>query len=524
MSGAGPTRAAVLDLGSNSFHVLVADIEGPHVDAVVRAREMLHLGRTLAREGAIDDATTERAVGTVDRHLELARRSGAEEVVVVATAALREEEAAPLVERLTERIGRRPTVLHGHEEARLAYLGARAAASDGDVPTLVLDLGGGSLEFALGTGTRIDATASARLGASRLAALVEGDPPGEEELDRLTDRIDAELAAVLPALDRDDSARVVAVGGTVRAFARHLAARAGRWLPASVNLAPLDLDELEAATAELLERTVEERAGLPGVTARRADHLHVAGLVLSRTLAALDVERAHVSDWGLREGVLLDRFGDLGAVASVERRAHEVTRLLRASRLDELPGRRLARLAVRLDAAMAELTELDGDDATDGTAADGTAAERRALLEASGRLRDVGTALPLRRPHQHGAYVIEQAELRGFSPRELALVLTVVRFLPSRGVSRRYPPFVGLAGPDRALALRLLAVLRLAVALDAEGECEVVAARRSGATLEVTLRASAGTLERIARDIEDIAPGLRADLGIAVILRTVPGR
>jgi exopolyphosphatase/guanosine-5'-triphosphate,3'-diphosphate pyrophosphatase len=514
MSSASTTRAAVLDLGSNSFHVLVADVEGPHVDTVTRAREMLHLGRTLARTGGLDADTIERATATVDRHLRLARRHGAEEIVVVATAALREPASAPLVDRLTALLGRAPTVLHGHEEARLSYLGARAATGDGDAPTLVLDLGGGSLEVAVGTGARIGVSASARLGASRLAALAEDDPPSADEVRALTEGIDAELAAVLPGLEHRRAERVVAVGGTVRAFARHLAALAGRWLPASVNLAPLHIDELVEATERLLVLTTEERARLPGVTGRRADHLHVAGLVLARTLRALDVDLADVSDWGLREGVLLDRFGDVSAVPSTERRAHEVTRLLRASRLDERPGRRLARLAERLDRA------IDGDPPGATTGAED---ERRTLLDAAARLRDVGSALPLRRPHEHGAYVIEQAELRGFSPRELALVLTVVRFLPSRGTSRRYAPYAGLDADDRLLAQRLLAVLRLAVALDADGQSEVVAARRTGEVIEVTLRAPAPTLDRVARDVADIGRSLAADLGLGVALHTAPG-
>lgn len=507
MSVPTPTRAAVLDLGSNSFHVLVADVEGPHVDTVARAREMLHLGRTLVRRGELDAATVELAAATVDRHLRLARRAGAEEVVVVATAALREPEAAELLERLTELIGRPPTVLHGHEEARLAHLGARAAVLADDRPLLVLDLGGGSLELAVGSGTRIDASTSVLLGASRLAATVEGDPPDPEELDGLIARLDGELAGALPALQHHATERVVAVGGTVRAMARHLAARADRWLPASVNLAPLDLDELEAATAELLAATTAERTRLEGVSSRRADHLHIAGLVLVRTLHALGVRHAVVSDWGLREGVLLDRFGDLRAIPGDARRSHEVGRLVRASRLDERDGLRLARLARRIDRALSE-----GEDEGE-----------QSLLDAAAQLHDIGSILPLRRQHEHGAYVIEQAELRGFSPRELAIVLSIVRFLPSRGVSGRYPPFASLDLDDRALARRLLGVLRLAVMLSADGEAEVVALRRSGELLEITVRDTAGGVERLARDATDLEGRLRADLGIAVAIRSAPG-
>ena len=148
-------RCAVLDLGSNSFHLLVADVEGSAVAPVRREREMLHLGRAVARHGRIPVDLEVRAVATVDRLADLARRSGAQELVAVGTEALRGPERAALVARLSEVAGTPIEILDGAEEARLAYLGARASVDVEQEPALVIDLGGGSLELAIGTGERI---------------------------------------------------------------------------------------------------------------------------------------------------------------------------------------------------------------------------------------------------------------------------------------------------------------------------------------------------------------------------------
>ena len=122
-------RSSVLDLGSNSFHVLVADVhEAGYVDPVLREREMLHLGRVVADHGHIPDEHVQRALAQVEHLSELARRAGAVSRLAVATSALRDaSNGAEVVARIAEVAGHPVRVLPGHEEARLSYLGVRAA-------------------------------------------------------------------------------------------------------------------------------------------------------------------------------------------------------------------------------------------------------------------------------------------------------------------------------------------------------------------------------------------------------------
>ena len=491
-------RAAVLDLGSNSFHLLVADVDGSTVHPVRRQREMLHLGRAVAHHGTVPVDLAVRAVATVERLAELARRSGAETVVAVGTEALRAPGAGDLVARLSDAAGTPLELLDGEEEARLAYLGARAGVDVADEPTLVLDLGGGSLELAVGSGERILWATSLPLGASRLSAMVgdadgpDGPVPGlvpAADLERLRTHVHDTLAPAVDVVRSHAPATAVAVGGTVRALARLVALRAGRWLPATVNQAPLARDELADATAALTAVGTDARAELPGVKSRRADHLHVAALVLSTALERLAGPDVRVSDWGLREGVLLHRFGRTLVPAGRTLRERQVDWLQHTFSGDDPHPTHVAATARRLFDATAAVHGHDDD--------------ARELLGHAASLHAIGTALALRRQQEHGAYLLEHAELRGFDPDELAVLLTLVRFHPSRGISRRFPPFAALDAAGRARTTDLLALLQVADALDTTHDQQVtlLGARRSGAGLELELSAPASA--PTARAVQD---------------------
>jgi len=491
------TRCAVLDLGSNSFHLLVADVEGSDVHPVRREREMLHLGRAVARHGSVPVDLAVRAVATVERLADLARRSGAEHLVAVGTEALRHPHGSDLVAELSDAAGVLVSVLDGEEEARLAYLGARAGVDVSQEPTLVLDLGGGSLELAIGSGDRTLWATSIPLGASRMSAMLDPDdrsgtedkPPSALSIQRLREHVATELAPALRVVRSHTPASTIAVGGTVRALARLLAVRSGRWLPATANQAPLDLEELTAATIDLNAASTVDRSRMAGVKSRRADHLHVGALVLTEVLARLGAAPVRVSDWGLREGVLLHRFGRTLVPASTDLRAGQVAWLRQTFSGDDAHPEHVALTAQRL---FDSTSALHGHDA-----------RSRELLGHAARLHAIGTALALRRQQEHGAYLLEHAELRGFGPSDLAILLTLVRFHPSRGISRRFEPFASLDPKERERTSDLLALLQVADALDAAHDQHAVllGARRSRGALELELDAPAGAItERAVRD------------------------
>jgi exopolyphosphatase / guanosine-5'-triphosphate,3'-diphosphate pyrophosphatase len=443
-------RAAVLDLGSNSFHCLVADIAHGRLHPIAREREMLHLGRVLEEHGELPPEVRARVVDTVAHLGELARRTGATERVAVATAALRElPQGEALLEELSRAAGTVVRVLPGEEEARLSYLGACSAVPIDEGATLVLDLGGGSLELAVGTRGDVDTALSLPLGGSRLMSLLANDPPTPAEVDELLARVDRHLEPHVATL-AGRRMPMVAVGGAVRALAR--VCRAGAWLPPTVNMVQLRVEELEVVRDRLLALDHGGRLGVEGMTSRRADHLHVAAVILVRVLRSLGIERVTVSDWGLREGVLLEAHGASVPPHGCELREREIGRLRRALLPDAPAMPHVVTLCERV---------FDGTHVLHGLGVDD-----RELLRHAARLMDVGRTLALRRHQQHGAYLVEHGELKGFRPTEIAIIATLVRFHPSRGLDERFPPFASLGTADASRARRLLPLLQLADALD----------------------------------------------------------
>jgi exopolyphosphatase / guanosine-5'-triphosphate,3'-diphosphate pyrophosphatase len=446
-------RCSVLDLGSNSFHVLVADLDGTSLVPVEREREMLHLGRVVAQHGHVPEEHVVRAEETVAHLTALALRSGSEEHLAVATSALRDAEDGPaVIERLSSAAGTTVRVLSGEDEARLGYLGVRAGVAVRDEPVLVLDLGGGSLELTIGAGADVLWSTSAPLGVSRLSALVENDPARKRDVRTLKARIADELAPHLAPIADAGVRTTVAVGGTVRALARVVAAEDAIWLPATLNQLGLPTPELARVRDELLALDLDGRTDVPGMKDRRADHLHVAAVVLVEVLEQLGVDRVTVSDWGLREGLLLDAHGVTAPPSPDELRGGEIARLRATFPTDDAHLERVASLAAAVFRGLRPVHGL-GDDALE-------------LLDHAARLHDLGETLALRRHPVHGAYLIANAELRGFAPDETAVLATLVRSHRSRGIDPHYPPFAALPHEGQDLVRRLLPLLQIADRLD----------------------------------------------------------
>lgn len=452
-------RCSVLDLGSNSFHVLVADLDGHTLVPVEREREMLHLGRAVAtHDGRLPEDDLRRAERTVAHLSALARRSGSTAHHAVATAALRDATNGPeAIARLSEAADAPVQVLAGGDEAAAAYRGVRAGVAVDDEPVLVVDLGGGSLQLAVGAGAAVTSATSVPLGASRRSPVLASDPPTCAEVDALVALVDDHLAPHVDRLRGSTAATAVAVGGAVRALARVAAAARGSWLPTSLNQVRVGRDELAGLRDRLLAVDVADRAGLPGMKSRRADHLHAAAVILHRTFELLEVDEVVVSDWGMREGVLLDRHGDAAPPqAPAALRRAEVARL-RAT----FPGdrRHLAHLAALATELFDRLRDVHGLDDGD-----------RELLELAAWLHDLGEAVALRRHPEHGAYLLTHAELRGFDPEQLGVLATLVRHHRSRGIGRGSEPYASLTADSRRRAQRLLPLLQIADRCDRTGD------------------------------------------------------
>lgn len=305
-------RIAALDLGSTSFHLLVVDAdESFGIQRVLRRRETLHLGAIVAATGGLTPEAETAAIRAVKRLRRAADRTGPQIVVAAATHALREAaNGDDLLSRLEAETRCPIRLLDGSTEARLVYEGVRASLNVGDAPMLVCDLGGGSLELALGSGDNVTWDASYPLGASLLTAChVSNDPMTASEREAIANTAHDYMRSAVERLDGTPPIPCFATGGTARALARIEMARWGvgpppeGLLPQGVMIPAGRLYALAASLASLSRR---RRLSLPGMAPRRVDTLPTGTIVLATLCESLDLGGLVVTEWGLREGLVLE--------------------------------------------------------------------------------------------------------------------------------------------------------------------------------------------------------------------------
>ena len=302
-------RLGVLDVGSNTVHLLVVDAHpGSHPDPVRSHKHELRLAELIGSDGALGPHGRELLVRAVADAAEAAREEEVEDLVAFATSAVRDAtDSAEAIEAVRESTGVDLVVLSGEDEAALTFLAVRRWFGWSAGRLLCLDIGGGSLEIACGRDELPDLAVSVPLGAGRLTReRLPGDPPSRRDVIALREHVWQVLAEIVPAVhDVGPPDRVVATSKTFRSLARLDGAAPyalGPRVPRS-----LSRRGLEAIVERVMPMPVAERALLPGVSESRAPQLLAGAVVAVEALTAFGVERADICPWAMREGVVLRR-------------------------------------------------------------------------------------------------------------------------------------------------------------------------------------------------------------------------
>lgn len=305
-------RIGVLDLGSTSFNLLVADATpGGDIERVDRQRRMLRLGATINESGEIPEEVCEAAAETARGLRARAEELGADRILPVATAALRDaRNGVYLSQRISEAVGTPIQLLSGEQEARLIFAAFAHRVPLDDEISLGVDLGGGSCELA--TGNRWDVTweTTLRIGVTRLHRRhVAGDPMQRKERKAIRRDVETALARHHATVLSQGATSCIGSGGTIRALARLVAERRdarNRPSPRGLHLTTAELREL---TDLLVESTHDERLAMPAMKRSRADLLPTGAVVLETLASLLQLREFVVCDWGLREGAVLEALG-----------------------------------------------------------------------------------------------------------------------------------------------------------------------------------------------------------------------
>lgn len=435
-----PTTVAAVDLGSNSFHMVVARLTGGAITVLDRRRESVRLAAGIDENGRLGREASERALECLGRFGQRLRHLSHDSVRAVGTNTLRRaRREGSFLRKAQARLGHPVEVISGIEEARLIYLGVTASLA-GAGRRLVLDIGGGSTEVIVGEGVEPREMESLYVGCVGMSLRYFPEGRVRRKAWRR-----AELEAMQefePIAERYRGlgwGEAVGSSGTVRATANVI--DAAGW--GSGGITPEGLERIKAA---LLDAGSSTSSRLEGLSAERAPVFPGGVVVLLAAFRSLGIERLRVAQGALREGVLEDLIGRL---QRRDRRQRSVRALARRYHVDPEQARRVALTARKLLHQVARAWGIEGDQA-------------EKLIGWAAELHEIGLDIAHAGYHKHGAYVISNANLYGFSLQEQRVVAALVRCQRRK---LRSSVFDDLQGDWRRTTKRLAVLLRIAVAL-----------------------------------------------------------
>lgn len=314
-------RLGVLDVGSNTVHLLVVDAHrGGHPTPMSSTKAPLRLAESIDDSGKLTRRGAEKLIATVDEFARIAASSGCSELMAFATSAVRDaRNSDEVLARVRTEAGVDLQVLSGADESRLTFLAVRRwyGWSAGRITNL--DIGGGSLELSTGLDEAPDVALSIPLGAGRLTReWLPDDPPGRRRVAMLRDWLDTELADAAKAmLDAGPPDLAVGTSKTFRSLARLTGAAPSAAGPRVKRT--LTANGLRQLIAFISRMTTTDRAELEGVSAERAPQIVAGALVAEASMRALSLESVDICPWALREGVILRRLDSEADVTGVVR-------------------------------------------------------------------------------------------------------------------------------------------------------------------------------------------------------------
>lgn len=483
-------RIAAIDIGSNSIKLVVVEAATPDSFAVLaREKEVVRLGHETLRQGHIAPAAIERAAAAIKRFKLIADARGAETIIAIATASVREtDNAAEFTNEIWLRTNVHVEVLSGIEEARLIGLAAQQACAIRGTMQLNIDIGGGSTELSLYHDLDHLQLFSVKLGAVGLTErFLSADPVKPRELKALKDEVRSALERPARELARERWDQASGTSGTLLALgeAVNYERAGGAWPANSASPASWEIgfQQLVKFNESLEKKSVAERAALPGISAQRAEIVIAGGQILEGVMRALKINKVRTCEWALREGALIDRLRELDAEARPplpdvsDPRLRGVRAVGVRFGYEKAHAYQVAMLAEKIFDGMAPTFKLKR--------------HHRTLLSAAALLHDIGYHIAHEAHHKHSLYLIKHSELTGFSETEKLVIANVARY-HRRGVPKeRHPDYAVLGAPERELVLSLSAILRVADGLDRGHESSVKDLKAACDNQDVTLELSA---------------------------------
>ncbi|HYM20452.1 MAG TPA: Ppx/GppA phosphatase family protein [Candidatus Kapabacteria bacterium] len=460
-------RIAAIDLGTNSFHLVIADTKPNGSFRVVSSeKEMVRLGESGADMKFLTPEAMKRGMDALRRFKTITDARGVKAIRAIATSAIREaENQDDFIRKVKSLLGISVEVVSGFEEGRLVYLGVLQALPLYNKRTLAVDIGGGSSEYVLGEKGNPKFIISHKLGAIRLTKHFNlADRPTSRDISNARNFVIGELAQTAREISKRGYNAAAFSSGTALSVAAMIAAARDAFMtgsaPLRMNSFTLEYDDVREIVRRLIASpTAIQRKRISGLDEKRADIILGGAIILEESMRLLGVKRALTSSYALREGIIYDyirhhRFSD-GTVHRkiVNVREQSVRHLGEQCNYDEEHSNHISELALSIFDQTRRLHHLSS--------------EEREFLHYASLLHDIGYHISHSEHHLHSYYIISHSDLLGFTNEEIELIANIARYHRKSHPKLKHEGFLRLQSDEhRDLVRKLAAILRIAEGLD----------------------------------------------------------
>ena len=432
-----PETVAAVDLGSNSFHMIVGKLDNKQLVIVDRLRDAVRLGGGLLPDKTLSADAWERALESLSRMGQRLRALPHHAVRAVGTNTMRQiRDGGAFLKAAEDALGHPIEVIGGREEARLVYLGVAHGLAPGDETRLVVDIGGGSTEVILGEGLHPRERESVFMGCVCVTGrFFAGGKISDEAMEKAVLAGRVELRPIRRMFHAGQWRAAVGSSGTIKAIERVVIANG--WSDEGITKS--SLKKLRRA---LVGAGHIDNVRLDGLSDDRRPVFAGGVAVLSAVFKALDIEQMQVSDLALREGLLYEL---VGHIHHIDIRDSTVQAVMQRFGVDKKQASRVETTARALLRQVAENWELDGS-------------EHTLMLNWASRLHEIGLVVSHNSFHKHGAYILANADLPGFTRQQQAVLAALVRVHRRRFIDAeftRLPAHIGGCAKRLAVLLRL---------------------------------------------------------------------
>ena len=455
---------AAIDLGSNSFHMVVARIEDGHVHILDRLKEMVRLGAGLDEDGNLSAEARERALACLERFGERVKTLPKGAVAAVGTNTLRQSKnSRGFLKKARKALGHPISIIAGREEARLIYLGVSHSLVDEEGKRFVMDIGGGSTELIIGENFEPQHLESLGMGCVSMSRqfFKNGDLK-KKNWKKANTAAHIKLSPVKRHYRKIGWSSATGASGTIKAVGKVVTAL-------GLTSYGITLDSLYQVRDQMIAAKHLDNLALAGLKDDRKPVFAGGLAVLIATFEALKIDKMQVSDGALREGLIYER---LGRIQSEDTRLKTISSIQQRFQVSQKHARRVSKTSHMLFSQCCK--------------AWGFTLDHAELLHWASSLHEIGLAIAHSGYHKHGAYLLDYADLPGFSFEDQDWMSVLVR-CHRKKISQKL--FVDLPEESHQTALRLSVLLRLAALLhrsrkDEAAKIESLKAKESGLELQ----------------------------------------